>query len=291
MSFEDMRIVTPPTQGFVFCKLGQDMVDHLWKMIKRAETDQEEYKHRLAGNLTSSFGLDDDDDYFYRECCLPLVNAYRNAHNGSDPVRNFVQMPHGAPLLLTEFWVNYQYQTDFNPFHFHGGVYSFAIWMKQPTDWEDQCKLPQFQEIKKDNRKAGTFEFQYTDSLGGIRSMSYQLSSHFENCMVFFPAALMHSVHPFYGTDEPRISIAGNLWYDTTGKGRYGNALDPVNLGNREQYLKKMEGVNQFENWDRTQQTPPENNTFKVKPRKPRNSKKSKSKSKGFQEFMPKIKE
>ena len=44
-----------------------------------------------------------------------------------------------------------------------------------PTEWEDQCKLPQFQDIKKDNRKAGTFEFQYTDALGGIRSMSYQL--------------------------------------------------------------------------------------------------------------------
>ena len=108
--------------------------------------------------------------------------------------------------------------------------------------------------------------------------------------MVFFPAALMHSVHPFYGTDEPRISIAGNLWYDTTGKGRYGNALDPVNLGDKEQYLKRMEGVNQYENWDKTQQSePPQNNTFKVKPRKPRNSKKSKSK--GFQDFVPKIKE
>ena len=80
MSFEEMRIMTPPTQGLVFCRLGQDMVDHLWKMIKRAETDQEEYKHRLAGNLTSSFGLDDDDDYFYRECCLPLVNAFRNSN-------------------------------------------------------------------------------------------------------------------------------------------------------------------------------------------------------------------
>ena len=137
--------------------------------------------------------------------------------------------------------VNYQYQTDFNPFHFHGGVYSFAIWMKIPTEWEEQCKLPQFQDIKKDNRKAGTFEFQYTDALGGIRSMSYQLGKEFENCMCFFPASLMHAVHPFYGTDEARVSIAGNLWYDTTGKGRYGNALDPEQLGDKDEYLKTME--------------------------------------------------
>ena len=58
---------------------------------------------------------------------------------------------------------------------------------------------------------------------------------------VFFPAALMHAVHPFYGTDEARVSIAGNLWYDTTGKGRYGNALDPAQLGDKDEYLKTME--------------------------------------------------
>jgi len=27
MSFTDMRIMTPPTQGFVFARLGDDMVD------------------------------------------------------------------------------------------------------------------------------------------------------------------------------------------------------------------------------------------------------------------------
>ena len=52
-----------------------------------------------------------------------------------------------------------------------------------------------------------------------------------------------------------------------------------------------MEGVNQYENWDKTKQTLPENNTFKVKPRKSRDAKRSKSKSKGFQDFVPKIKE
>jgi len=234
--------MTPPTNGFLFAKLDDDMVDHLWKMIRRAEQDKEEYKHRLAGNISASFGLDDDNDFFYKEACLPLVNAYRESNNGSDPVRSFVQTdPMTTPLLLTELWVNYQYQTDFNPYHFHGGVYSFAVWMKIPTDWEDQCKLPQFQDIKKDNRKAGTFEFQYTDSLGSIRSMSYQLCKKFENCMVFFPAALMHTVYPFYGTDEARVSIAGNLWYDTTGKGRYGNGLDLEQIGDKDEYLKTME--------------------------------------------------
>ena len=31
----------------------------------------------LAGNLKQSFGLDDDNDFFIENACLPLVNAYR----------------------------------------------------------------------------------------------------------------------------------------------------------------------------------------------------------------------
>ena len=74
---------------------------------------------------------------------------------------------------------------------------------------------------------------------GGIRSMSYQLGKQLKNCMVFF---LLHfHCTSFYGTDEARVSIAGNLWYDTTGKGRHGNALDPEQLGDKDEYLKTIE--------------------------------------------------
>ena len=35
----------------------------------------------------------------------------------------------------------------------------------------------------------------------------------FEGYMILFPARLRHCVYPFYETNEPRISIAGNLSY------------------------------------------------------------------------------
>ena len=41
----------------------------------------------------------------------------------------------------------------------------------------------------------------------------YNLSPKYEGFMLFFPAKLRHCVYPFYETDEPRISIAGNLSY------------------------------------------------------------------------------
>ena len=41
------------------------------------------------------------------------------------------------------------------------------------------------------------------------------MSSEWENSMLFFPAELRHQVYPFYNCDEPRITIAGNVGYDT----------------------------------------------------------------------------
>ena len=85
--------------------------------------------------------------------------------------------------------------------------------MKIPYSWESQKKLSQFNDVKDKNIKAGCFEFEYSDSVGGLRTHTYQLNPEYEGSMVFFPASLIHCVYPFYETDEPRISIAGNLSY------------------------------------------------------------------------------
>ena len=70
---------------------------------------------------------------------------------------------------------------------------------------KEQIELPQFQTTKVNDRKAGMFEFEYSDTRGETRSLSYQLSPDFEGCMCFFPAWMRHAVYPFFGTDEERV--------------------------------------------------------------------------------------
>ena len=217
-----------PNYGWVHTELEPNVVEYLWKIIRKGEEENDNYKQRLAGNVSNSLGIIDEDDYFQKTVLFPQVEIFRKNNGGADPVRNFVQMDVGTPIKLTEFWVNYQYPGEFNPYHFHGGAYSFAIWLKIPYDWETQKDLPQFQGTKIQDRKVGCFEFEYIDMLGGIRNFAYRLSEAFEGQMVFFPASFRHSVYPFFQLPgqkkEARVSIAGNLWYDTTGKGMEGNS-------------------------------------------------------------------
>ena len=210
----EVKKISPPVTPFLQIKLDQEVVDYLWKIIDIANTKNINHKSQLAGNISQSLLLDDLDSFFYKSVCFPLINKYReNNATGLDPVALNTILGPNSKLVLNKFWVNYQYKTEFNPYHDHGGVYSFAIWLKIPYDSKEQQNLPMFDDIKDTNKKAGDFEFEYLDSLGDIRNLRYKLSKDYEGTMLFFPAKLRHCVYPFYKTEEPRISIAGNLSY------------------------------------------------------------------------------
>ena len=214
----EVKNITPPVNSFLEVKLDKEIIDYLWKIIEIAKSTNLDHKRNLVGNISNSFLLNDIDGYFYKNVCIPLVEYYRKKNvYGGDPVDKNTILDSIPKLILESIWVNYQYQTEFNPYHHHSGVYSFAIWLKIPYYWKDQKNLPQFKEIEEHNKKAGNFEFEYINSLGDIRNMAYKLSKDLEGTMLLFPAKLRHCVYPFYNTKDPRISIAGNLYYSPNG--------------------------------------------------------------------------
>ena len=112
------------------------------------------------------------------------------------------------PSLKLNWWVNYQYQTEFNPEHMHDGITSFVIWMKIPTNYEEQHKLPF------NSKAASDFQFTYCNILGNVVEYPIYMSPDMEGTLMLFPSSLHHQVYPFYNTEEPRISIAGNLLWN-----------------------------------------------------------------------------
>ena len=208
-----VRKLQPQHHGWIESILEKEYVDFLWQRIEEVTqgviTDA---KPRLAGNIsTSSSIIDDEDGTFLNQVLLPQVEMYRAMNNNMDPVP--VPINQEIELYIHDLWVNYQYKHEFNPYHFHGGMYSFVIWMKIPTDWREQNQLPFLDGINDDNKKASNFEFEYLDMLGNIKHYGYRLDSSMEGRMLFFPARLQHTVYPFYNCDDARISVAGNLWY------------------------------------------------------------------------------
>ena len=199
--------------GWTYVKLDKEVLDFLWKMIDKST--KKNFKDNLVGNISKSYSIDDDGDYFFNKVLFPL--ACRWANDESSLLRYTPQVPCSEDLGLSlhQFWVNYQNQYEVNPCHDHVGLFSFAIWMKIPYDCKEQNKLPFLDGIKENDKKVGCFEFEYLNMYGDVINTAYRLDSSYEGYMVFFPAKLRHMVYPFYETKEPRISIAGNIWCKT----------------------------------------------------------------------------
>ena len=122
--------------GWLYVNLDKEVMDFLWKMIDKSTKD--DMKSNLAGNISKSYSLEDDEDYFFKNVLLPLSNQWISS-NGK-----FSEVPCAENLefYLHQFWVNYQNQHEVNPCHDHSGLFSFAIWMKIPYDCKEQNKLP-----------------------------------------------------------------------------------------------------------------------------------------------------
>jgi len=199
--------------GWLETTLPKTVMMRLQNYIETAKKDPKGMRDDLAGNISKSLSIEDKDNWFFQTVLVPHVQQF---------VKSFPTFassyfrPESSSLhfRLANLWVNFQKQHEFNPPHNHGGIWSFVVWVKIPTDFRKQHALPF--SAGSTAPKASDFEFQYTTMLGDITGSNYALDKKSEGQMLFFPAKLIHSVYPFYECDKERVSISGNIHFDTS---------------------------------------------------------------------------
>ncbi len=197
--------VVPPNLGWLRYSLDDKEIDYLWNCI---DNKKQYYKDQLAGNISSSFKLEDENAWFFNQTLHPLIKVYAHEFTNLGVHTPTVNV---HPYTLGSWWVNYQKQHEFNPSHGHQGVYSFVIWLKIPTEHAEQNK-----DNITNTPVRSAFQFHYQNILGELDTFDYELGKNHEGKMLFFPSKLFHEVYPFYDCDEDRISISGNIFIDET---------------------------------------------------------------------------
>jgi hypothetical protein len=96
-----------------------------------------------------------------------------------------------AKLSAERPWINYQKKNEWIPPHDHAGLISYSIWVHIPED--------------------NKFEILYSTITGETIRHLIPVTKQSEGTIIFFPSKLIHSVHPFYNSDETRISVSGNI--------------------------------------------------------------------------------
>jgi len=202
-----IKPIYPPDFGWLEKKLSDQEIKRLWEYI---DNRGRSVKDTLAGHIHESNALIDKDNWFFKNTLENLCNSYAESfYNIGDDIPT----TNRHPYFLQTMWVNYQKQTEFNPTHIHKGVYSFVIWMKIPTEYNEQKENPIAKNTNLD--VISNFSFNYKDIIGEHRYYTYEMSKKMEGLMLFFPSKLTHSVYPFFNCPENRISISGNIFLNT----------------------------------------------------------------------------
>lgn len=143
--------------------------------------------------------------FFVNKNLENLKNFIKEAKNEYDKtfpdLANIRVMTDNVDLQFATPWINIQKKYEFIPNHVHDGIYSYTIWMKIP--------------FNNNERYEGNFEFTYNDVTGRVHNHLIKLTKEDEGSLIMFPSKLVHTVYPFYDTDEYRISISGNIVLDT----------------------------------------------------------------------------
>ena len=205
--------VMPPNINIMKCELGDKAMQYLWDCIESAKEDKKNANKNLAGNIEESLYLQDKDEYFWKNHLESMCLQYLKENLYCTSFRNTFTNAFTDKLVMREFWVNFSKQTEFNPVHNHGGALSFVIWMQIPTRSKEQHNLP----ISKNtsNPASSDFQFLYTDILGAICPMTFEMDPEMNGSLVLFPSTLSHQVYPFFNCDDYRVSISGNIYFDT----------------------------------------------------------------------------
>jgi len=179
---------------------------------------QERYAHKnLMNEMVSGLSGRGVPKHYYIKDNLQELNAFALNFFVSNYMidfplylKTFRSLSHSVPIEAHEPWFNIQEKHEFIPAHTHDGIASYVIWIDIPYDIKEELSA---------GEHASTFAFIYSTVTGVPSKKTLQVDKSYEGKIIMFPSALPHTVYPFYTSDDCRISISGNIRFNTSNSG------------------------------------------------------------------------
>lgn len=187
--------------------------DEIFKELKekayKGKEDKDKNNINLVGHIKEEYNLEITESLHNYIVSSSLKGVFGDWHK-----EYFNFNTHNRPIVLNELWVNFQKKYEFNPMHNHSGFGSFIIFVQIPYDLKEEEAY--YSDLKEtDVNSTSKLTFLYHQSNGEIHNRPINVDKSFQQKMIMFPAKQYHSVNPFYTSDDYRITISGNLKFDT----------------------------------------------------------------------------
>ena len=188
------KAIHPKNYGYIRVSLPKKLFKSLKKECSVAEEKSAKFITGLTTtypNTSNHYELKDKNRDSLFEFVKTIIGTYEE---NFDYIGSIKLLDKSLPYVFGQPWINVQKNYQYIPIHTHDGVYSYTCWIDLPPN--------------------SLFEFLYPSTVGTPVREELSLTPEDEGDLIFFPAGLMHTVHPFEG-DNKRISISGNLLLGT----------------------------------------------------------------------------
>ena len=193
-----------------FDDVPTEMINWIKENGEASRKNKNTYNHNLIGHMKEEYQLNNIPSHVYDYI---IKGAFVEPFY--DTWKDMSLLTHNVPVTLSSLWINYQRKHEFNPIHDHGGFASFIIFINIPYDIENEEKY--FSGFNKDSViHTSKLSFYNTTHQGKLDSLIVPVDKSFEGKMIMFSAKHHHEVYPFYTSDDYRITVSGNLKFDTS---------------------------------------------------------------------------
>jgi hypothetical protein len=203
-----------PNQGITQVEFTNEQLKPIWKevnQIRNSFDSHEKFNEKLVGHIKKEYALVECKNYV-QSLMFPAIDEFINTFKWKHHVSNRYDIIYDNEtqfnVKLNTLWVNFQKKHEYNPPHRHSDVISFVLWLDVPYIIEDEWET--FPDLPYEKNNAGCFNFYYTTILGTLTQETIAVDMRWQNKALIFPSELLHSVNPFYSSDEYRISVSGN---------------------------------------------------------------------------------
>ena len=225
LNIQNQSIHLCPMVTSAYCKIKvpQEIIDNLNKYLDKLYKDPNAESRgdklvgaikMLSGKKGKQLAIDMDDELvkpfslFIVMCSRVYINSLYN-----QDINNMA-----TQIILDEIWSVHQYETDYNPKHFHSNSISdFGLSAFMHIQLPEQL-LEKNKTNKKANNGEGWWDGRTTLNWGNTYSEDYKalkfgqsmLTTGETGVLYLFPQWLEHFVYPFFGEGERR-TVAANI--------------------------------------------------------------------------------
>jgi len=197
--------------GFLLTDLPKDIFDTVKQECLDVYANPElqtKANHTLAGAIDTEYFLTTSKTQLEPYLAW-LVNEYDRHFHYTHTVDNTWRTGDHWEFQIDSLWANYQRKHEFNPVHNHDGTMSFVIWVQIPYDLETE--FAQSREHNDYPKTTSCFQFIVPNTMGQLYNHTIAVDKSYEGKIMLFPSKMMHTVYPFYTSDDVRISVSGNV--------------------------------------------------------------------------------